>query len=74
MVKSRMPMMASTGEGPVAKATTSLTAHNDSPYLMFCLRRCLVLLLMETSMLAFATDLHDEGLDSVLGNVRSGRG
>src|ERR687889_2597858 len=29
---------------------------------------------METSMLAFATDLHDEGLDAVLGNVRERAG
>jgi len=29
---------------------------------------------METSMLAFATDLHDEGLDAVLGNVQERAG
>src|SRR4028118_769347 len=29
---------------------------------------------METSMLAFATDLHDEGLDSVLGNIQERAG
>ena len=29
---------------------------------------------MQTSMLTFATDLHDEGLDAVLGNVRERAG
>jgi hypothetical protein len=29
---------------------------------------------METSMLAFATDLHDEGLDVVLGNIQERAG
>ena len=28
---------------------------------------------MNTSMLAFATDLRDEGLDTVLGNMQDGQ-
>ncbi len=60
---------ASWRRGAAGGSNSPSKRHDLIPYL-----RTYNLLAMETSLFAFATDLHDEGLDTVLGNLQDRAG